>query len=151
MIVPVSGGPGDERLLETVSKLAVKQNVSVTLVFVVEVDQAMPLDAELPVEIDRGERVLREAEALATRACVHGRTGAVHTELLQARSAGAAIVDEAIDRNADTIMLAGRLRRKHGRITLGETVDYVLKNAPCEVTLIRLAQPNWQESDSLDE
>jgi nucleotide-binding universal stress UspA family protein len=143
MIVPVSGGPGDKRLLEVVSKISNKQNVAITIVFVVEVEQSMPLDAELPVEIERGERVLRDAEIFAD-SCVHGRQGSVHTELLQARSAGAAIVDEAIDRDADVIMLSAHLRRKHGRPTTGETVDYVMKNAPCEVVVIRLGQPDWQ-------
>jgi nucleotide-binding universal stress UspA family protein len=143
MIVPVSGGPGDKRLLDVVAKIANKQNVAITIVFVVEVQQSMPLDAELPSEIVRGEQVLRDAEAFAGT-CVQGRQGTVTTELLQARSAGAAIVDEAIDRDADVIMLAASLRRKHGRITTGETIDYVMKNAPCEVVVIRLAQPDWQ-------
>jgi nucleotide-binding universal stress UspA family protein len=110
---------------------------------VVEVDQAMPLDAELPSEIVRGERVLHEAE-LFTSACIQGKQGVVNTELLQARAAGAAIVDEAIDRDADVIMLSALLRRKHGRFKIGDTVDYVLKNAPCEVVVIRLAQDEWQ-------
>ena len=142
MIVPVSGGPGDKRLLDIVSKVANKQDVAITIVFVVEVEQSMPLDAELPSEIERGELVLQAAEILAD-ACVHGNHGTVHTELLQARSAGAAIVDEAIDRDADVIMLSAGLRRKHGRFTTGETIDYVMKNAPCEVVVIRLAQSDW--------
>jgi nucleotide-binding universal stress UspA family protein len=143
MVIPVSGGPGDKRLLETVSKIADKKTVAITIVFVVEVEQSMPLDAELPAEIERGERVLRQAASYID-SCIHGRQGSVHTELLQARAAGAAIVDEAIDRNADVIMLSATLRRKHGQITTGETVDYVMKNAPCEVVVIRLAQNEWQ-------
>ncbi|MEJ7838380.1 MAG: universal stress protein [Thermomicrobiales bacterium] len=143
MIVPVSGGSGDQRLLEVVSKISNKQSVAITIVFVVEVEQSMPLDAELPAEIERGERVLKSARIFADT-CVHGRQGSVQTELLQARSAGAAIVDEAIDRDADVIMLAASLRRKHGRITTGETIDYVMTHAPCEVVVIRLAQPEWQ-------
>jgi nucleotide-binding universal stress UspA family protein len=150
MVVPVSGGPGDGRLLDIVSKMADRKNVAITIVFVVEVEQSMPLDAELPSEIERGERVLRDAAKFAG-ACVQGRQGSVQTELLQARSAGAAIVDEAIDRNADVIMLSASLRRKHGRITTGETIDYVMKNAPCEVVVIRLAQSDWQSEMIGDE
>ena len=71
----------------------------------------------------------------------------MRTELLQARSAGAAIVDEAIDRNADMILLASTLRRKYGRVTTGETIAYVLKNAPCEVILVRLAMADWQNDE----
>lgn len=142
VIVPVSGGESDTRLLEIVERLAQRQNANITIIYVVEVAQSMPLDAELPQEVERGERVLREAERIASK-CVEGRKGSIRTELLQARSAGAAIVDEAIDRGADTILMSASLRRKHGRMTVGETVDYVLKNAPCEVIVIRQPMPEW--------
>lgn len=142
VIVPVSGGDTDARLLTIVEKIAQRQNANITIVYVVEVSQSMPLDAELPQEIERGEQVLRDAEQMASK-CVEGRKGSLRTELLQARSAGAAIVDEAIDRDADAIMLSATLRRKHGRVTVGDTVDYVLKNAPCEVIVIRHAMPDW--------
>jgi len=142
ILVPVSGEPSDKRLLEIVDKVAKKQNASVTIVYVVEVQQSMPLDAELPVEIERGEQVLREAEKTAI-SCVDGKERMLSTELLQARSAGAAIVDEAIDRNIDVIMMGATVRKKLGKTTTGETVDYVLKNAPCEVLVIRPATPAW--------
>jgi len=148
VIVPVSGGDSDVRLMQIVERISQRQNVNITIVYVVEVQQSMPLDAELPAEIERGERVLKEAARLAN-ACVEDRRDAIQTELLQARSAGAAIVDEAIDRDADAIMLSATLRRKHGRTTVGDTVDYVLKNAPCEVVVVRQAMPDWL-SDHLE-
>jgi nucleotide-binding universal stress UspA family protein len=147
IVVPVSGDAGDRRLLDVIGKIGARQRVDVTLVFVVEVQQSMPLDAELPNEIERGERALGNAEDLAEQLLGDNRHSPVRTELLQARSAGAAIVDEAIDRNADLILLASTLRRKYGRVTMGETIGYVLKNAPCEVILVRLAQPEWQIDD----
>ncbi|HEU0164507.1 MAG TPA: universal stress protein [Thermomicrobiales bacterium] len=142
ILVPVSGAESDQRLLTLVEKIARKQNAFVTIVYVVEVQQSMPLDAELPAEIERGEQVLRDAEKLGLT-CVDGKTSMLSTELLQARSAGAAIVDEAIDRNADVIMMGATIRKKYGKATIGETVDYVLKNAPCEVFIIRPAMPDW--------
>jgi nucleotide-binding universal stress UspA family protein len=36
--------------------------------------------------------------------------------------------------------MATTIRTKHGKIQLGETTGYVLKNAPCEVIVVRLAQ-----------
>jgi nucleotide-binding universal stress UspA family protein len=150
IVVPVSGDAGDRRLLDIIGLIGARQRVDVTLVFVVEVQQSMPLDAELPNEIERGERALRSAELLAEELLGENRHGPLRTELLQARSAGAAIVDEAIDRNADMILLASTLRRKFGRVTTGETIAYVLKNAPCEVILVRLAQPGWQ-ADGLEQ
>jgi nucleotide-binding universal stress UspA family protein len=147
-VVPVDGSQGDDRVLDVIRFLADRQPVSVTLVYVVEVLQSMPLDAELPAEVARGEAVLKAAEA-ATRA-IGGKTPTVHTELLQARATGAAIVDEAIERNADVILMAATTRRHHGKTTVGETVNYVLKNAPCEVVVVRLppadadaGNPTW--------
>ena len=48
--------------------------------------------------------------------------------------------DEAIERRADVIVMAAKNRVKHGKITMGETVAYILKNAPCDVLVVRLAQ-----------
>ena len=142
VIVPVSGGSVDRRLIEALRKICYRQAVEITLVYVVEVDQSMPLDAELPDEVNRGESVLRNT-ADATRSDLDPQVAHVYTELLQARSAGAAIVDEATDKNADAIMVGATLRRQFGRLTIGETVDYVLKHAPCEVIVIRQALPDW--------
>lgn len=142
LVVYVTGGPEDKRLLEIVEKIGQRQNTFITIAYVVEVQQSMPLDAELPVEIERGESVLHDAEMFATR-CVGGRRDHINTELLQARSAGAAIVDEAIESEADAIMLSCSIRKKHGRPIIGDTIEYVLRTAPCEVIVIRQALPDW--------
>ncbi len=140
--MPVSGGPVDQRLIEVVQNMCHRKQVEITLVYVVEVQQSMPLDAELPDEINHGEAVLRELSDVASgHLDSHG--GHVYTELLQALSAGTAIVDEAIDKNADAILIGANLRRQFGRLTTGETVEYVLRNAPCEVIVLRQALPDW--------
>ncbi len=142
LVVYVTGGPEDRRLLEIVEKIGQHQNTFITIAYVVEVQQSMPLDAELPAEIERGESVLHDAETYATR-CVGGRRDHINTELLQARSSGAAIVDEAIESEANAIMLSCSIRKKHGRPTIGEAVEYVLRNAPCEVIVIRQGMATW--------
>ncbi|MGH2557473.1 MAG: universal stress protein [Thermomicrobiales bacterium] len=136
LLVPVNGTPGDNRVLSVVGHLTHQHAVAATLIYVVEVQQSMPLDAELPGEIDKGESVLHRAEEVALRQLDH-KLSNVFTELLQARSAGAAIVDEAIERHVDAIVMAGSIRREFGRSTMGDAVSYVLKNAPCEVILVR--------------
>lgn len=141
LVVYVTGGPDDQRLLEIVEKIGQRQNTFITIAYVVEVQQSMPLDAELPVEIERGEAVLHDAELYANR-CVGGRHDHISTELLQARSAGAAIVDEATESDADAIMLSCSIRKKYGRPMIGDAVEYVLRNAPCEVIVIRQAMPD---------
>jgi nucleotide-binding universal stress UspA family protein len=142
IIVPITGDESDERLLTVVERIARRQAAQVTLVYVVEVMQSMPLDAELPVQCDRGEIVLQKCRDQIVRN-LESKVSSVSTEILQARAAGPAIVDEAIIRNADAIMMSAKLTRKFGKLTVGETTEYVLRNAHCEVIVIRQAMPDW--------
>ena len=138
VVVPLSGGIDDERILDLLGHLADRESSRVTLVYVVEVLQSISLDADLPLEVSAGEAILGRAERLASGGRPNRpRFARVSTEILQARAAGAAIVDEAVERHADAIVLAATVRKVHGRMTLGHTVEYVLKHAPCEVILVR--------------
>jgi nucleotide-binding universal stress UspA family protein len=136
LVVPVAGSEIDDRVLAILPHLMSADGGQITFLFVVEVPQSMPLDAELPTEVDSGERALRHAEDVARRSLPPKSTQIV-TELLQARAVGPAIVDEAIDRSADAIVMTAVIHRKHGRNTLGETANHVLLHAPCEVVVIR--------------
>jgi len=136
LVVPVGGSEMDDRVLSMLPDLLSNEGGTITFLFVVEVPQAMPLDAELPADIDTGERALRHAEN-AVRRTLPSRNTNIVTELLQARAVGPAIVDEAIERDADAVVMTAAIHRKHGRPTLSETAVHVLLNAPCEVVVIR--------------
>lgn len=136
ILVPITGDSGDLRALDLAGILAAKRNIEVVLVYVVEVQQSLPLDADMPQEVGEGEEFLATAETYA-RSQSEPKIQKVMPELLQARSAGAAIVDEAIERDCDVIIMAGKLRDHLGHPTLGDTINYVLKTAPCEVILTR--------------
>jgi nucleotide-binding universal stress UspA family protein len=136
LVVPVAGSEMDDRVLAMLPDLLNNDGGTITFLFVVTVPQSMPLDAELPTEIDTGEQALRHAENAARRT-LPSRNTTIVTELLQARAVGPAIVDEAIERDADAIVMTAAIHRRHGRPTLGETTDHVLLNAPCEVVVIR--------------
>lgn len=138
IVIPVSGGPEDDRAIDLVGELAQRHPTSITLVYVVEVQQAMPLDAELPEAVARGEDVLARAEQL-TRQRLPTSVDLISTDLLQARSAGAAIVDEALEQNADVILMATAISIKYGKPMTGDAAAYVIRNAPCDVILIRSA------------
>ncbi|MCO5222511.1 MAG: universal stress protein [Thermomicrobiales bacterium] len=138
IIIPVSGGPEDDRAIDLVGELAQRHPTNITLVYVVEVPQAMPLDAELPDKVERGEAALEQAERL-TKHRLPTSTDLISTDLLQARSAGAAIVDEAIEQNADVILMATAITIKYGKQVTGEAAAYVMRNAPCDVILVRVA------------
>jgi nucleotide-binding universal stress UspA family protein len=141
------GNSSDRHAIELAAAIAEKPGTELSLVYVVEVAQEYPLEANLPSEIEQGERALDAAAALAG-AVFNGAKARIHPELLQARSAGAAIVNEAIHQQSDVIVMALRNQRRHGRPTVGDTVPYVLKNAPCEVLIRR--QPARKGYDRCD-
>lgn len=141
LVVPVAGSEIDARVLDILPVLLQKGGGTVTFLYVVEVPQAMPLDAELPAEIDEGERALQFAERISIQR-LSSRSTSIVTELLQARAAGPAIIDEAIERDADAIVMTAAIHRRHGRPTLGETTDHVLLHAPCEVIVFRTVPPD---------
>jgi nucleotide-binding universal stress UspA family protein len=133
VLVPVNGSVVDERAVDIALLMARRYHAEVTAIYVVEVPQRLPLDTEMTTEIARGEEVLQEAERWASQ---YGWN--LNVELLQARGAGPAIVDEALGRRARLIVMGTQLYRRAGEMTVGRsTVPYVLKNAPCEVVICR--------------
>lgn len=135
-LVPIAGDDLDEMLIKHVNKIAQKKYSDITMIYVVEVDQTLPLDADLPDKTEQGEKVLLHAQ----RAVSHGldvKTCNIQTDLLQARLAGPAIVDEAVLKDVDAIVMGANVTKRLGKRTVGETVDYVLRNAPCEVLILR--------------
>ena len=80
-----------------------------------------------------GRRVLDMAEAAAEAAKVK-----LEPVLLQARDVGAALVDEATERQSDLLILGLPYRKRFGGdFAIGRTIPYVLKNAPCPVWVVR--------------
>jgi len=136
VLVPINGSIGDEHALRVVFGLPRRGRAMIHVMYVVEVPQALPLDAELPEEIQRGEQALQHCEAIGQAERV-----TIEAELLQARHAGTAIVDEARQRGADLIVISVEGRQRRGEFSLGRSAPYVLKNAACEVWVLRRPQP----------
>jgi nucleotide-binding universal stress UspA family protein len=147
VLVPIMGTSSDQDAIELAASIADNSKTELSLVYVVEVAQEYPLEADLPLEIEEAERALDAAGALVA-SIFNGNKPFVTTELLQARAAGPAIVDEAAHQHSDVIVMALRNQRKHGRATVGDTVPYVLKNASCEVLIRR--QPARSGYDRCD-
>lgn len=136
LLVPVTGSETDSQLLRYVARIAHRKNSDITLVYVVEVDQELPLDADLPLQVAQGEKVLEYSRDLVKKS-LDNRSSHISTDLLQARAAGPAIVDEAVQDGVDAILMGARVHKRLGKRTIGDTVDYVMRNAPCEVVVLR--------------
>jgi nucleotide-binding universal stress UspA family protein len=102
------------------------------LVYIIEVPRVLPLDSPPEADLDRAETVLAEMESLGERNKLR-----VVTELLYARQAGPAIVREAIERQADLVVIGMDYRRRYGEFTIGESIAYILEHAPCAVWVLR--------------
>jgi nucleotide-binding universal stress UspA family protein len=119
--------------VEFACNIARRGRGKVHVVHVIEVRRALRLDADLTEEAQHGEEILTQAEIAARR-----QDYEVDGELLQARDAGHAIVDEAIERNADAIVMGVPYTRPFGEFEMGRVPTQVMKTAPCEVVLLRM-------------
>lgn len=139
-IVALSGSRTDRSIVSLVAELARPAKAEVVGVHVVEIDWTLPLDADVAGRSEVAQRVLDLAES----ACEASRY-TMQTVLLQARDVGAAIVDEASEREADLIVVGLPFRRRFGGdFAIGRTIPYVLRNAPCAVWVIREPMPEEQ-------
>lgn len=135
-LVAVDGGEAGYNALAMAADLAKKHRAHLHLVHVIEVPRALALDADLSSAVREGERVLQRAERIAAD---YGLS--VQGDLVQARQAGHAVVDEAVERGADVIILGVDYKRPLGQFQLGRLAQYVLEHAPVLVWLVRYPSP----------
>jgi nucleotide-binding universal stress UspA family protein len=132
IVVPINGSPENDIALYLACMSGKRNKAKVTAIYVVEVKRTLPVDAELPEESDIGQRLLDQAEELARQLDC-----SLSVDLLQARSAGPAIVDEARALQADLIVMGLPYHSQFGVYQLGEASNYVLSHASCRVWLVR--------------
>ncbi len=126
----------DSASLEAVAigaSLARQEKGVLTLLHVIEVERSLPVTADMDLEAQSGEELLRRARALAAEA---GNI-TINDELLQARVAGPAIVEEAEARGVDVIMMGVGWSPLLGQFEVGPTAGYVLRHASCNVWIVR--------------
>lgn len=132
-ILALAGGPTDDRIVSLAVELGRATHAELIGVHVVEVGWSMPLDADLAAKSDAAQRILDHAELAA-----ESLKSSLETILLQAREVGAALVDEASEREADLLLIGLPYRKRFGGdFAMGRTIPYVLKHAPCEVWVVR--------------
>jgi APA family basic amino acid/polyamine antiporter len=131
IIVPVAPGYASDEAMDVACRLAAERGATIVALTVVEVPLELPLDADVPEQVAEANRQLDEAGAIAESYGVR-----FIPRLVRARYSGRAIVDEAARRDAEIIVMGGprRVRLAAGRKQIfGDTVDFVLKHAPCRV------------------
>lgn len=136
ILVPVVGTHTDEDAVMLACSLSKKEKAEILLLYVIEVRRNLPIDAEMGEQIQQGERVLERVVHFADRIGCR-----VQTDLLQAREAGAAIVNEAVEREAQLIVMGVPYHERYGEYCVQPRAQYVLDHAECRVILAREPLP----------
>jgi basic amino acid/polyamine antiporter, APA family len=153
ILVPVFGTKLDDDIVATAGRLAAAEQeesgdeegeARLEIVYVIEVPLTLPLDAELPPEVEA------EAQRTLARASDVGeeyKDVNVVPEVVRARDVGAGIVEAARRAGSEAIVIGGEppSRIKGGAMLggigaakpaeIGAATEYVLKKAPCRVLL----------------
>ena len=137
ILVPVCGGEVSEQTFRWACQLARKSKSQLYALHVIEVPMSLPLDEASPESVDKGERILARMEAIGHEE----KCKDVHARSVRARQAGPAIVVEAEGRGIDAVVLGIPYRRRFGACRVGNTANYVLDNAPCQVIFSRQSAP----------
>ena len=130
--MPVDGSTASLQAVALACDVASENRGKVFVVHVIEIKRALPLDAEVEPQTAAGDEILSKAEQTARELNFD-----VEGEILQARDAAHAIVDESVERGVDLIILGSEYHQPFGEFELGRVIQYVLKSAPCEVWVRR--------------
>jgi nucleotide-binding universal stress UspA family protein len=132
IVVPVQGVLVDEDALRAACRLARPARAQVLVLTVLEVPRHLPLSASLGEELGVAEEMLARMEELAAKLGTK-----VETEVLQARDAGPAIVDEARRWGADLVVVGLGAPAQFGEFTLDRTGQELLNRVHCRLVMIR--------------
>jgi len=151
ILVPVSGSPLDDDIIQTAGRLAAEEDADfgeggavIEALWVFEVPMSEPLDTRVP---DAELKLARQALARAKAVGEEYEGVEVATAVVRARRAGEAIVREAKRRGVEAIVLAAEepTRTRGGVLYggkqglrdtfVGETTRYVVNKAHCRVLL----------------
>lgn len=139
IVMAVSHKETLSELLWWAAKLGTSKNgnkVKIYALYVMEMPRSLPLDANIPEETEIAEEILALAEKIAEEE--YGLE--INTDILQARAAGPAILEEAEEIKADIILIGATSKTSLEEKFFGSTADYILKRANCKVCVVRGAK-----------
>ena len=136
ILVPINGAPTDVEAVVLGCRLARRGKAKMMVVTVLEIRRGLALGTVQDVEMDRAEKLIEMAEKTAAELETD-----IETELLQARDAGPAIVEEIAHWKADLVVVGMPFRMRFGEFHMGRTAPYLLRHAPCRTLLFREPPP----------
>ena len=138
ILVAVTGTDLDKELVSLACNIAKQKKVEVYAVYGIQVPRTLPVDADMPDQTHQARGALELAETVAERISAR-----MEAEIIQSRHFGQSLVDEASTHDCALVMLGLPYKvGRQGHFDLDETADYVLKNAPCRVWVVRGQPPD---------
>jgi nucleotide-binding universal stress UspA family protein len=132
ILVPTLGRDYTERAVELACRLGLEQKALIILVYVLEIFRTMPLDAPLQKAEEKAMDSLERARSIVN---MHGLQ--VEVKIERARESAEGIIRAARDFDVDLIVIG--VHQDFPSIVLSHTVESILKNAPCEVIIDKVA------------
>jgi nucleotide-binding universal stress UspA family protein len=151
ILVPLLGtGESNDRLVAMAMQMAHYRHGEVEFLVVMEVPWTLPLDARVEQEEREALEKLEQAGMVVSE---RSRNGArVRKRLLKTRSTGVALVHEAEEQAVDLILIANRPGVVRGSSRqIDPAVEYLLKNAPCEVLVFSQPRPRTSYERTMEE
>ena len=141
VLVVVTGSEQDRELVTLACTIAKTKKSQVYAVYGIEVPRTLPVDAEMAKESEHGNTALDSAVTVASQL-----NFPIEPEIVQSRSLGQSFVDES-DVHACSLIILGLPYRfgRSGQVCLDDTAQFVLKNAPHRVWMVRGEPQERQE------
>ncbi|MBN1457884.1 MAG: universal stress protein [Armatimonadetes bacterium] len=135
ILVPVHSREYADDLARISCDLSQLYTADITAVYAIEVPRSLELEADLGEQTREAQDILDTANHIAET--VYDME--FEKVILQARSAGVALVEYANERGTDLILLGAHhgQRRSPDAVVFGSTADYVARNARCAVWTVR--------------
>jgi nucleotide-binding universal stress UspA family protein len=137
VLVAIGGCDLDREVMTLACKVAEEKRAPIFAVYGIEVPRTKAIDDEMPEETDKAHDALDCAATVAERLGVQ-----IEPEIIQSRHFGHSLVDEAEAHDSALVIMSLPCRAGIGGELEGvDTVEYVLRNAPCTVWVVRGRPP----------
>lgn len=132
ILVAINDSTFSDEVVRFACKLAKQEPAEIFFVYVFEVPRSMPLEAEVPEEAAKADKLFERAIAIAENYKLKSET-----DFIQSRLAGSGILDEAAEVDANLIVIGMATKHRIDEAILGSTVGYILKNSAVRVAVLK--------------
>jgi nucleotide-binding universal stress UspA family protein len=141
VLVAVTGCDLDREIMTLAGKVAREKKAQIFAVYGIEVPRTKAIDDEMPAETEAAHEALNQVASVADQMDIK-----IEPEIVQSRHFGHSLVDEAEAHDCALLIIGLPYRfAVADQIEGAETLDYVLRNAPCKVWIVRGQPPEKAE------